>query len=48
MLTKSGNPEKKLEYVFKLYDADSSGYLDKKEVKQILIGMIDLLSIFIT
>jgi Ca2+-binding EF-hand superfamily protein len=34
---------KKLEYAFKLYDADSNGYLDTYEIRAVLTGMLDLL-----
>lgn len=33
----------KLEYLFLMYDIDSSGYLDKEEIKMVLGGMISLL-----
>ena len=32
-----------MEYAFELYDADNSGYLDKNEVRSVIIGMLDLL-----
>jgi len=42
-LTSKGDLNRKLEYAFDLYDADRNGYLDKNEVREVVIGMLDLL-----
>ena len=42
-MTSRGDPKKKLEYAFELYDADNSGYLDMNEVRSVITGMLDLL-----
>lgn len=42
-LTSRGDIKKKLEYAFMLYDADQNGYLDNNEIKEVIIGMLDLL-----
>ncbi|CAF0713655.1 unnamed protein product [Brachionus calyciflorus] len=42
-LTSRGDPKKKLEYAFTLYDADNNGTLDMAEVRSVLVGMLDLL-----
>jgi Ca2+-binding EF-hand superfamily protein len=44
-LTSRGNLRDKLEYSFKLYDADGNGYLDKFELKQVLDAMLILLDV---
>ena len=45
-LTTRGDMRKKLEYAFDIYDIDRNGFLDKKEVSQLLVAMIDLLGKF--
>jgi Ca2+-binding EF-hand superfamily protein len=48
-LTSRSDEKKKLEYAFELYDGDNNGYLDRKELKIVIYGMLDLivnLSIF--
>ena len=42
-MTSRGDPKKKLEYAFGLYDADNNGTLDMNEVRAVLFGMLDLL-----
>lgn len=44
-MTSRGNLRDKLEYSFKLYDADGNGYLDKFELKQVLDAMLILLDV---
>ena len=35
--------ETKLEYLFDMYDVDKNGYLDKREVFEVMCGMLELL-----
>ena len=42
-LTSRGNVKEKLEYVFNLYDIDGNGYIEKDEIKPVLLGMYTLL-----
>jgi Ca2+-binding EF-hand superfamily protein len=42
-LTSKGDLKRKLEYAFELYDSDGNGYLDQKEIKEVITGMLDLL-----
>ena len=42
-LTSKGDLKKKLEYAFELYDSDGNGYLDHKEIRDVITGMLDLL-----
>jgi Ca2+-binding EF-hand superfamily protein len=42
-LTSRGDLHKKLDYAFDLYDTDRSGTLNSLEVREVLIGMLDLL-----
>jgi Ca2+-binding EF-hand superfamily protein len=42
-LTSRGDAKKKLEYAFALYDRDNNGYLDQREVRTVLLAMLDLL-----
>lgn len=42
-LTSRGDVKKKLDYAFALYDADQNGYLDSREIRTVLIAMLDLL-----
>ena len=44
-LTSRGDPRKKLEYAFDLYDSDKSGTLNSSEIREVLVGMLDLLGI---
>ena len=39
----AGDPKKKLEYAFELYDSDNSGFLDKQELSTGIYGMLDML-----
>ena len=36
--------EKKLKLVFKIYDTDHNGQINKKEIKQVLVSMNDLVN----
>ena len=47
-LTSRGDQKHKLEYAFEVYDGDDSGFLDKREVTDLLVAMIDLLGNFLT
>lgn len=42
-LTSRGDLRKKLEYGFALYDSDNNGYLDREELREVIVGMLDLL-----
>lgn len=42
-LTSRGNAKKKLEYAFDMYDIDNNGSLSSKEVRSVIVGMLDLL-----
>lgn len=42
-MTSRGDPQKKLEFAFEVYDADNNGYLDSAELKTVIHGMLDLL-----
>ena len=42
-LTSRGDPNKKLEYAFDVYDVDDNGYMDRAELRTVLTAMLDLL-----
>jgi len=42
-LTTRGNIKDKINYVFNLYDLDNNGYIEKEEIKPVLLGMFTLL-----
>ena len=42
-MTSRGDPRKKLEYTFDLYDIDRNGFLEKQEMVAILTAMLDML-----
>jgi Ca2+-binding EF-hand superfamily protein len=42
-LTSRGDTKNKLEYVFTLYDLDNNGYIEKNEIKPVLLAMFTLL-----
>lgn len=42
-LTSRGDAKKKLEYAFDMYDIDNNGSLTSKEVRSVIVGMLDLL-----
>ncbi len=42
-MTSRGDSKKKLEYAFALYDRDNNGYLDSREIRTVLLAMLDLL-----
>jgi Ca2+-binding EF-hand superfamily protein len=42
-LTSRGDIRTKLEYAFTLYDRDNNGFLDSREIRTVLLAMLDLL-----
>ena len=42
-MTSRGDPKKKLEYAFEMYDSDNGGFLDKNELNAGIFGMLDML-----
>ena len=42
-MTSRGDPKKKLEYAFNIYDSDRNGFLDSNEIISVLSGMIKLM-----
>ena len=42
-MTSRGDPKKKLEYAFDMYDVENNGTLDQNELTTGITGMLDLL-----
>ena len=42
-MTSRGDPHEKLEYAFDLYDVDETGTLDRSELRNVIVGMLDML-----
>ncbi len=41
-ITSKGDLKQKLEYAFEMYDADNNGILSRKEIKEVVVGMLGI------